>query len=81
MTLSGATTPGQSGPDCDGYEGVFCISQSSSMTTTSPSDCLESYPWNPLDWVLLPCSGAVGVFYSPSRLENENFYTDVYVYP
>ena len=34
MTLSGATTPGQRGPESDGNEGVFCISQS------SPSVCL-----------------------------------------
>ena len=44
MTLSGASTPGQSGPGSDGNEGVLCISQSSSITGTSPSDCLVSYP-------------------------------------
>ena len=41
--LSGATTPGQSGPGSDGIEGVICIPQSSSNTGTSPSDCLVSY--------------------------------------
>ena len=35
--LSDATTPGQSGPGSNG------ISQSSSITGTSPSDCLVSY--------------------------------------
>ena len=43
-TLSGATTPGQSGPRSDDSEGVLRILQSSSITRTSPSDCLVSYP-------------------------------------
>ena len=42
--LSGATMPGQSGPGSNGNEGEFCIPQSPSITGTSPSDCLESYP-------------------------------------
>ena len=42
--LSGATTPGQSGAGSDGNEKVLHISQSSSITGISPSDCLESYP-------------------------------------
>ena len=42
-TLPGATTPGQSGPGSDGNQGVLCIPQSSSITGTSPSDCLVSY--------------------------------------
>ena len=41
--LSGATAPGQSGPGSDDNEGVLCIPQSSSITGTSPSDCLVSY--------------------------------------
>ena len=65
--LSGATTPGQSGPGSDGNEGVLCIPQSSSTAGTSPSDCLLSYQdtrW----WggVLALCREAAGVFYSPS---------------
>ena len=40
--LSGATTPGQSGPGSDGNEGVLCIPQSSSTAGTSPLDCLVS---------------------------------------
>ena len=43
-TLSGANTPGQSGPESDGNEGVLCIPQNSSITGTSSSDCLVSYP-------------------------------------
>ena len=44
MTLSGVTTPSQSGPGSDGNEGVLRIPQSSSITGTSPSNCLVSYP-------------------------------------
>ena len=43
-TLLGATTPGLIGTGSDGNEGVLRISQSSSITRTSPSDCLVSYP-------------------------------------
>ena len=43
-TLSSATTPDQSGTGSDGNEGVLHIPQSSSITGTSPSDCLVSYP-------------------------------------
>ena len=42
-TLSGATTPGQSGRGNDGNEGVLRIPQSSNITGISPSDCLVSY--------------------------------------
>ena len=42
-TLSSATTPGQSGPQSDSNEGVLCFPQNSSITETSPSDCLVSY--------------------------------------
>ena len=42
-TLSGATSPGQSGPGSNSNEGVLRIPQSSSITGTSPSDCLGSY--------------------------------------
>ena len=38
-----ATTPGQSGPESNGNEGVLCIPQISSNAGTSPSDCLVSY--------------------------------------
>ena len=42
-TLSGATTPGQSGSGSVGIEGVLHIPQSSSITGTSPTDCLVLY--------------------------------------
>ena len=42
-TLSGATTPGQSGPGSDGNEGVLRIPQSSSISGASLSDCFVSY--------------------------------------
>ena len=41
--LSGATTPGQSRPGNGGIEGLLCITQSSSITRSSPSYCLVSY--------------------------------------
>ena len=69
--LSGATTPGQSGPGSDCNEGVLHIPQSSSITGTSPSDCLVSYPEHLLSGgVLSLCRDAVSVFYSPSQLGN-----------
>ena len=69
--LSGATTPGQSGPGSDGNEGVLRIPQISSTAGTSPSDCLVSYPGHSLGGRVLPlCRGAVSLFYSPSRLGN-----------
>ena len=39
-TLLGATTPGQNEPKSDCNKGVLRIPQSSSITGTSPSDCL-----------------------------------------
>ena len=44
MALSGATTPGQSGPGIDVNEGVLRIPQSSRIAGMSPSECLVSYP-------------------------------------
>ena len=41
-TLSGGATPGQSGPESNGNEGVYYIPQSSSIIGTSTSDCLVS---------------------------------------
>ena len=43
-TLSGAITLGLSRPGSDGNEVVLRIPQSSSITGTSASDCLVSYP-------------------------------------
>ena len=42
--LAHATSPGQSRSGGVGNEGVLRISQSSSITGASPSDCLMSYP-------------------------------------
>ena len=64
-TLSGATTPGQNGPGSDGNKGVLRIPQSSSITATSPSDCLASYQGHLLVGVLPLSREAVGVFYNP----------------
>ena len=66
--LSDATTLGQSGPGSDGNKGVLRIPQSSSITGTSLSDCLEWYPGHLLVGVLLLCREAAGVFYSYSQL-------------
>ena len=44
------------------------IAQSSSITGSLPSDCLESYIRTLIERGVLPlCRGAVGVFYSPRR--------------
>ena len=43
-TLSGATTPGQSGLGGNGNKGVFHVPQSSCIIGTTPSDCIMSYP-------------------------------------
>ena len=42
--LSGATTPGQSGPRSNGNKRVLHIPQISSNAGSSPSDCFVSYP-------------------------------------
>ena len=42
--LSGATTPGQSGPKTNGNELVLCVPQSSSISEALPSYYLVSYP-------------------------------------
>ena len=63
--LSDATTPRQSGTGSDDNEGELHIPQSSSITGTSPSDCLLSYPGHSLGGVYLFYRGAVSVFYRP----------------
>ena len=64
--LSGATALGQGGSGSNGNEGVLRIPQSPSITGTSPSDCLVSYPGHSFGVVLPLCRDAVGIFYSPS---------------
>ena len=61
-TLSGATTSGQSGPGSNGNEGVLCIPQSSSITGTSPSDCLVSYPGHSLGGESYPSAEKQSVY-------------------
>ena len=53
-TLSGATTPGQSGPWSDGNEEVLHIPQSSCIPGTSPSNCFVSYPGHTFGGGLTP---------------------------
>ena len=67
--LSGATIPGQSGPGSDSNEGVLHIPLSFSITGTSPSDWLVSYPGHSLVVGGSLCREAVGLFYSPSQLD------------
>ena len=62
--LSGATTPGQSGPGCDVNEGVLRISQSSCITRSSASDSLVLFSGHSLTLG----REAVGVFHSHTRL-------------
>ena len=50
-TLSRATIPSQSGPGSDGNKGLLCILQGSSITGTSPTDCLLLYSGNSLQLV------------------------------
>ena len=82
--LTGATTPGQSGPGSKGNEGILRIPQCSSITRTSPADCLLWCPEHSLGrWVLLFCIEAVGVFYSSSLLSmlvHDYIYIYIYIY-
>ena len=65
-TLSGATTPGQSGPGIDINEGVVYILQSSSITYTSPSYCLVSYQGHLLEKGFYPSAVKQSVYYTAS---------------
>ena len=68
-TLSCASTPGQSGPGSDSNEQVLHIPQSSSITGTSPPDCLVSYPGHSLKREVLPlCREAISGFYSSVQM-------------
>ena len=66
-TLSDANTPSQRGPGSSCNEEVLRISQSSSITETSPSEFLVSHPWYSFGGVLHFCREEVGIFYGPSR--------------
>ena len=75
-TQAVASTPSQSGLGSDSSEGVLCIPQSSSITGTSTSDYLGSYPRHSLVGGITPLQRSsrsilqkkFGLFYSPSRL-------------
>ena len=54
MALSDATIPAQSERGSNGNEGVLHISQRSSITGTSPSNCLVSYAGHSLVGELTP---------------------------
>ena len=73
-TLSGATTPGHSGPEKDAIEGVLCIAGA------SPSYRLMSYPGHSYEGILPLCRDAVSVFYNPrsERPVSLNFYGRFY---
>ena len=91
-TLSGTTTPGQSGPGSNGNEGVLHIPQSFSITGTSPSDCLVSYPGHLLGGLTLLQRCSRCILPPTSRLSNTykrepqvpppylSIYLSVYIY-
>ena len=66
--LSGASIPDQSGPRRDGNEKGTPNSPSPGITGTSPLDCIRVLNWTVVGGVLPLRRGAVGIFYSPSRL-------------
>ena len=61
ITLSGATTLGQSRPGSDGNERVLHIPQTSSIIGTSPSDYLVSYLGHSL-WRSYPSAEVQSVY-------------------
>ena len=56
--------PGQSGLRSNDNEGVLRISQSSSITGTSPSDCLVSYPEHSLGGGSYPSAEVHSVYFT-----------------
>ena len=63
--------PGQRGPGSNGNEGVLHIPQSLSITGTSLSDCLVSYPGHLLGRGSYPSEEVQSVyFYSSGQLGN-----------
>ena len=67
-SLSGATTPSQSGPGSDGNKGVLRIPQSSSITGTSLSDCLVSYLEHLLS-VVYPSAEVQSVYFTAPAIK------------
>ena len=68
FTLSGAITLSNSGAGSDGNEGVIRIHQSSSVSGSSPLDCLKSYQGHLLERVLPLYRDAVDVYFGPGWL-------------
>ena len=65
-TILGATTPGFSGLESDGNEGVICIPESSSIM--EPHHQIILYHIHDTRWGVLPvCKDAFGVFYIPAN--------------
>ena len=64
-SLSSASTPNQSGPGSDGYEGVSHILQNSNITGFLPLDCLVSYTGHSFGRFFPPLRDTVVVFCSP----------------
>ena len=62
MTLSGATTPSQSGPGSDGNEEVLCIPQNSSFIGALTSNGLVSYPEHSGEWESYPSAEMQSVY-------------------
>ena len=60
--LSGSSTPDQSRSGSDGNEGILRIPQSPSITETSPSDCLVSYPGHPFEAGSYPSAEVQSVY-------------------
>ena len=75
MTLSGATTPGQSGP---GNKRVLYIPQNSSITGASPSYLFSIISRTLIGGVLPLYRDAVGVFCSPSQQGHNLFASQYY---
>ena len=65
--------PGQSGPGSNGNEGVLRIPQSPSITGTSPSDCLVSYPGHSLG-SSYPSAEVQSVILQPQPTGQKSFY-------
>ena len=68
-TLSGTTSPAQSGPTSNGNEGVQRIPKAPALL--EPHHPIIYCSIKDTRWCVLPlCIDAVGVFYSPSQLGN-----------
>ena len=81
-TLLSATSRGQNWPGSDGDEGVPRIPQNSSITAASPLDGLVSYSGHLFGgrYYPPPRRDAIGVFYSPSRLDYKRSFVNDYRY-